>query len=249
MPTAGKEGVVSDIKNAHDQWPFEVSQTAFQFQREHFDELITFADSTNTGIGHDDPEPAALKYQKYTRMSTHTQYDQVIGSCKELFLHKTRDYGTSWRVLRTISVADQLFIKAQRIRTIQQHKTQRIGDSISSEFTGIVNYSVIGLIQLELGTISVEDLPMEQVEPMYDRMVSNAKKLMLDKNHDYGEAWRDMSQESFADLIMVKLLRIRQILANDGRTTVSEGIASNLTDILNYAVFALILIGEGKHSI
>ena len=210
--------------------------------------MITFADSTNTGIGHDDPEPAALKYQKYTRMSTYTQYDQVIGSCKELFLHKTRDYGTSWRVLRTISVADQLFIKTQRIRTIQQHKTQRIGDSISSEFTGIVNYSVIGLIQLELGTISVEDLPMEQVEPMYDRMVSDAKKLMLDKNHDYGEAWRDMSQESFADLIMVKLLRIRQILANDGRTTVSEGIASNLTDILNYAVFALILIGEGKHS-
>ena len=178
---------------------------------------------------------------------TNQQYDQAIESCKRIFLDKTRDYGTSWRVLRTISVVDQIFIKAQRIRTIQEKKTQRVGDSIASEFMGIVNYCVIGLIQLQLGDEQVEDLSAEAVEPMYDREISRVKGVMLDKNHDYGEAWRDMSQESFVDLILMKLLRIRQILANDGKTRISEGIDANFTDILNYAVFGLILIGEGRH--
>jgi hypothetical protein len=181
-------------------------------------------------------------------VTTEQQYDRALQNCKAVFLQKTRDYGTSWRVLRIISVTDQIFIKAQRIRTIQLKKTQRIGDSISSEFMGIVNYCVIGLIQLELSSDSMEDLTPEEVSELYDRESALAKKLMLDKNHDYGEAWRDMSQESFADLILVKLLRIRQILSNDGKTLVSEGIGSNFTDILNYALFGLILIEEGRHN-
>jgi hypothetical protein len=178
---------------------------------------------------------------------TNQQYDQATAACRQVFLDKTRDYGTSWRVLRTISVADQIFIKAQRIRTIQEKKTQRVGDSIASEFMGIVNYCVIGLIQLRLGDEKVEDLGLEQVTPLYDHALLHARQTMEDKNHDYGEAWRDMSQESFVDLILMKLLRIRQILENDGITLVSEGIDANFTDILNYAVFGLILIQEGRH--
>jgi hypothetical protein len=173
--------------------------------------------------------------------NTNQQFDEVIAACKDIFIKKTKDYGTSWRVLRTISVVDQLFIKALRIRNIQDLKTQKIGDSISSEFIGIINYAVIGMIQLKLNNPQVEDLPVEQVNKWYDSYVELAKSTMTDKNHDYGEAWRSMSQESFADLILVKLLRIKQILVNDGKTIISEGIDANYTDILNYAVFALIL--------
>lgn len=180
--------------------------------------------------------------------NTNQQYDAAIASCKDIFLKKTKDYGTAWRVLRTISVVDQIFIKALRIRNIQDLKTQKIGDDIPSEFKGIINYAVIGLIQLELNNPQVEDMPVEQVDERYNRYVAFAKATMLDKNHDYGEAWREMSQESFADLILVKLLRIRQILDNDGKTLISEGIDANYVDIINYAVFALILIEEGKHS-
>ena len=142
---------------------------------------------------------------------------------------------------------DQIFIKALRIRTIQDLGTQKVGDDINDEFKGIINYSVIGLIQLKLNDPKVEDLPVDQVQNFYKEYVEFAKNTMLDKNHDYGEAWRDMSQESFADLILVKLLRIRQILNNEGKTLISEGIDANFVDILNYAVFALILIEEGKH--
>jgi hypothetical protein len=144
-------------------------------------------------------------------------------------------------------VVDQIFIKALRIRTIQDLGTQKVGDDINDEFKGIINYSVIGLIQLKLNDPKVEDLPVDQVQNFYKEYVEFAKNTMLDKNHDYGEAWRDMSQESFADLILVKLLRIRQILNNEGKTLISEGIDANFVDILNYAVFALILIEEGKH--
>jgi transposase len=175
------------------------------------------------------------------------QYNHAVASCSQVFLDKTRDYGTSWRVLRIISVVDQVFIKAQRIRTIQEKKVQKIGDSIASEFMGIVNYCVIGLIQMELDSTSVEDLSVTAVEQLYNHQIDRARSLMLDKNHDYGEAWRDMSQESYVDLILVKLLRIRQILANDGKTRISEGIDANFTDMLNYAIFGLILIDEGKH--
>jgi Nucleotide modification associated domain 1 len=179
--------------------------------------------------------------------NTNEQYEQAIQTCKEVFLKKAADYGTSWRVLRVISVVDQIFIKAQRIRNIQQLGRQRISDNIAGEFSGIVNYGVIGLIQLALQTESIEELSVSQVEKWYDQKIDLARQTMLDKNHDYGEAWRDMSQESFVDLILMKLQRVRQILSNEGKTQVSEGIDSNFVDIINYALFALILIREGKH--
>jgi hypothetical protein len=175
------------------------------------------------------------------------QYESMVKSCKEIFINKTKDYGTSWRVLRSISIADQIFIKAQRIKNIQQIKKQRVDDDIASEFKGMANYGVIGLIQLDFGNESVEDLPLEQASDWYDRKMKAARSTMLDKNHDYGEAWREMSQESFVDLILVKLLRIRQILTNEGKTLISEGIDSNLIDIINYSLFGLILIEEGMH--
>ncbi|HXB45595.1 MAG TPA: DUF1599 domain-containing protein [Puia sp.] len=179
--------------------------------------------------------------------TTNQQYDLAIQSCKEIFIKKTKDYGTSWRVLRLISVADQIFIKAQRIKNIQQIMSQLVGDDIASEFIGMVNYGVIGLVQMQLETESVEYLPLSEAERWFDQKISQAKKVMIDKNHDYGEAWREMSQESFVDLILMKLLRIRQILGNDGKTLISEGIDANLVDIINYSLFALILIEEGKH--
>ena len=180
-------------------------------------------------------------------MNTDQQYDESIQGCRDIFIKKTKDYGTSWRVYRTISVVDQIYIKAKRIRTIQEKGEQKIGDDIISEFKGILNYSIIGLIQLDLKTDETEELPLGQVESLYNEKVRIAKKLMEEKNHDYGEAWRQMSQESFADLILAKLLRIKQILKNDGQTIISEGIDANYYDILNYAVFALILVDEKVH--
>lgn len=174
-------------------------------------------------------------------MNTNEQYDKAIFSCKDIFLKKTKDYGTSWRVYRIISVADQIFIKAKRIRTIQEKGEQKISDDIFSEFKGILNYAIVGLIQLELSSEEVEELPVNEVEKLYDEKAAEAKKLMQDKNHDYGEAWRDMSQESFTDLILAKILRIRSILSNEGKTIISEGIDANLYDIINYSAFALIL--------
>lgn len=179
--------------------------------------------------------------------NTNDQYDHIIQTCRTTFLQKTSDYGTSWRVYRTISVADQVYIKAKRIRTIQEKKVQRIGDDIKSEFEGILNYCIIGLIQLQINDDDLEQLPVAQVQEYYDGIVAKAKQLMLDKNHDYGEAWRDMSQESFTDLILAKILRIKQIISNEGRTIASEGIDANFYDMLNYALFALVLIDEGKH--
>lgn len=178
---------------------------------------------------------------------TSLQYDQAVAACRDIFIKKTKDYGTAWRVLRIISVVDQIFIKALRIRTIQDIGNQKVGDDIASEFKGILNYAVIGLIQLKLEDPKVEEIEVSKVEAMYEENVHFAKSTMLDKNHDYGEAWRDMSQESYADLILVKLLRIRQILNNDGKTLISEGIDANFVDILNYSAFALIQIAEGKH--
>ncbi len=180
-------------------------------------------------------------------MTTNEQYDKVIGHCENTFIQKTTDYGTSWRVYRTISVADQIYIKAKRIRTIQQKKEQKIEDGIKSEFEGILNYAVIGLIQLDINNDEPEQLPVAEVEKLYISKVQIAKKLMQDKNHDYGEAWREMSQESFVDLTLAKILRIKQIISNDGKTITSEGIDANFYDILNYSVFALILTEEGKH--
>lgn len=180
-------------------------------------------------------------------MTTIQQYNEAVQSSQDIFLKKTKDYGTAWRVLRTISVVDQIFIKAKRIRTIQETGTQKVDDDISSEFKGILNYSVVGLMQLDLGADAPEELDVNTVQELYTGKINNARNLMQNKNHDYGEAWRDMSQESFTDLILSKLLRIKQILANKGKTLISEGIDANYYDIINYAIFALILIGEGKH--
>jgi Nucleotide modification associated domain 1 len=180
--------------------------------------------------------------------NTVSQYDFVIQSCRDLFLKKTVDYGTSWRVLRLISLTDQIFIKAQRIRTIQEKKEQKVEDDIRSEFIGIINYGIIALIQLGNPDVIEMELEAAKVEELYNKYINHTKSVMLNKNHDYGEAWRLMSQESFTDLILMKLLRVKQIVENDGKTIVSEGIDANFTDIINYAVFALILIQEGKHS-
>ena len=182
-----------------------------------------------------------------TITNTDQQYDAVISSCRDIFLKKTKDYGTAWRVLRTISIVDQIFIKAQRIRTIQEKGQQKVADDIAAEFKGIVNYAVIGLIQLGLPGGAPEEMELEKVSSLYNQHIAAAKKLMQDKNHDYGEAWRSMSQESFVDLILMKLQRIRQILTNEGKTIISEGLDANYMDILNYAVFALILQEEKNH--
>ena len=177
---------------------------------------------------------------------TDKQYDDIVKLCKDIFLKKATDYGTAWRVLRTISIVDQIFIKAQRIRTIQEKGTQIITDDISAEFKGIINYAVIGLIQLDLTENDPEEMTVDSISPMFDEKVRIAKSLMQDKNHDYGEAWRNMSQESFVDLILMKLQRIRQILINEGKTIISEGIDANYLDIVNYAVFSLILMSKEK---
>ena len=175
------------------------------------------------------------------------QYENAVNGCRDIFLKKTADYGTSWRVLRMISILDQLYIKAKRIRTIQEKGSQRVGEDIHGEFQAIVNYGVIGLIQLEINGEDVEDLSIDKTRKLYDEKTSFVKKIMENKNHDYGEAWREMSQESFVDLILMKLQRMRQILANDGKTLISEGVDANLTDIINYAIFALIGIAEARH--
>ena len=178
---------------------------------------------------------------------TLTQYENEVSLCRDIFLKKTADYGTSWRVLRMISILDQIFIKAKRIRTIQEKGTQQVGEDIRGEFQAIVNYGIIGLIQHDLHSDGIEDLGTDKTASLYDEKISFVKKIMENKNHDYGEAWRDLTQESFTDLILSKLLRIKQILVNKGKTLISEGIDANYYDIINYAVFALVLIQEKKH--
>jgi hypothetical protein len=175
---------------------------------------------------------------------TNQQYDEVIERCKDIFEKKTRDYGTAWRVLRTISIVDQIYIKAQRIRTIQEKGAQKVGDDIAGEFIGIINYSIIGIIQLHLAEEAPDELDVDQTVALYSAQAHAAKTLMQNKNHDYGEAWRSMSQEGLVDLILMKLQRIRQILQNKGKTLISEGIDANYFDMINYAVFALILMSE-----
>ncbi|MGF7230867.1 DUF1599 domain-containing protein [Arachidicoccus sp.] len=174
------------------------------------------------------------------------QYDEAVNLCKDIFLKKAKDYGSSWRVLRTISVIDQIYIKALRIRNLQEIKTQKVSDDIPSEFKGILNYAVIGLIQLNLKNTVIEDLGIDEITALYDKSIQFAKDTMLSKNHDYGEAWREMSMESFVDLILVKLLRMKQIVQNDGKTLISEGLDANYVDMLNYAAFAIILTNEKK---
>jgi len=186
---------------------------------------------------------------RFKDLDTDSQYDIIVKECEDIFLNKTKDYGTAWRVLRSISIIDQVYIKAQRIRNIQetgQQKVGNIGDDIRSEFIGIINYSIIGLIQLELTDSDPEELTVNEVEVLYHKYFIAAKTLMQSKNHDYGEAWRNMSQESFVDLILMKLQRMRQIVSNKGLTIMSEGLDANFYDMINYAVFALILMSESK---
>ena len=172
--------------------------------------------------------------------NTRKQFDEIIRRCREVFLAKMKDYGSSWRILRTSSLTDQIFIKASRIRSIEEKGIQKIDEGIYSEYIGIVNYSVISLIQLELLTNEDLSLSIETAGDMYTKYIHAARDLMLDKNHDYGEAWREMRLSSLTDIIMMKLMRIKQIEDNKGKTYVSEGVGSNYYDIINYSIFALI---------
>ncbi len=178
---------------------------------------------------------------------TADQYKKVIEKCRSIFVKKAQDYGTSWRILRISSLTDQIFIKANRIRTIQETGENKVGESIEGEFIAIVNYCVMGLIQLDLGHNGDGEMNVKDAIAKYDEKTNQAFELMLKKNHDYGEAWRDMRISSLTDLIMMKILRTKQIEDNKGKTLISEGIDANYLDMLNYAVFALILIDENKN--
>lgn len=175
---------------------------------------------------------------------TNDQYKQVIDNCRTIFVKKAHDYGTAWRILRTSSLTDQIFIKANRIRTIQDTGENKVGECIEDEFVAIVNYCSMGLIQMELGYDSGTGMSADEAIIKYDEKIEEAFDLMQKKNHDYGEAWRDMRISSLTDMIMMKILRTKQIEDNKGETLISEGIDANYLDMLNYAVFALILSGE-----
>ncbi len=174
---------------------------------------------------------------------TSQQYDSVIAVCRSLFLKKTSDYGTAWRILRPSSITDQIFIKAQRIRTLEEKKISKVGEDITSEYIGIVNYCVIAMMQLELTSEDPTELNGSVVQNLFDGNVKDTKELMFAKNHDYGEAWRDMRISSLTDLILMKIFRVKQIEDHDGQTLASEGVRANYQDMLNYAVFALIKLG------
>ena len=172
---------------------------------------------------------------------TISEFDSIIKNCEDIFIKKMKDYGSAWRILRISSLTDQIFIKAQRIRSIDQKGSQKVDEGIISEFIGIVNYSIIGLVQLELGVSEqAEDMTLDESANLFAKYSLKAKSLMLDKNHDYGEAWRDMRISSLTDLILQKILRVKQIEDNERSTIISEGIDANYLDMLNYAVFALI---------
>jgi hypothetical protein len=175
--------------------------------------------------------------------NTSQEFDAVIAVCKSLFLKKTKDYGTAWRILRPASITDQIFIKAQRIRTLEEKKVSKVGEGIIPEYIGIINYCVIAMMQLELNESDPLEMELKAVETKYDDLVNENKALMFNKNHDYGEAWRDMRISSLTDLILMKIFRVKQIEDNLGQTLASEGVKANYQDMLNYAVFALIKLG------
>lgn len=175
-------------------------------------------------------------------MSTPEQFDEIISACRALYIKKFQDYGSAWRILRLPSLTDQIFIKAQRIRSLQENEICKVDEDETAEFIGIINYSVMALIQIEKGIVQQPDLAEEEAISLYDEQIALTKQLMLDKNHDYGEAWREMRVSSLTDLILQKLLRVKQIEDNAGKTIVSEGVDANYRDMINYAVFALILL-------
>ncbi len=174
---------------------------------------------------------------------TESEYKQVIALCKDVFEKKTKDYGTAWRILRLPSITDQLFIKAQRIRSIQEKGVQKIEEDIRNEFIGIINYSIIAIMQELLTETDSLEIPYAELEPKYNAVVAETLSLLMDKNHDYGEAWRDMRVSSMTDLILMKLYRVKQIEDNKGKTIISEPIKANYQDMINYAVFCMIKLG------
>ena len=178
--------------------------------------------------------------------NTSQEYDTVIAFCRSLFVNKMKDYGSAWRILRLPSLTDQIFIKAQRIRSLQENEVRKVDEDETGEFIGIINYSIMALIQLEIGVADQPDLNVEEATDLFDAKVKLTKDLMENKNHDYGEAWREMRVSSLTDLILQKLLRVKQIEDNKGKTVVSEGIDANYQDMVNYAVFALILMKKAK---
>ncbi len=178
--------------------------------------------------------------------NTSIEYDNVIKKARSLFLNKMKDYGTSWRIMRLPSLTDQIFIKANRIRSIQESGVNLVGDDIKEEFIAILNYSIIALIQCELGTSSSEEVEYSLAEKLYDKYANQTKDLMMKKNHDYGEAWRDMRVSSMTDVILMKIKRLKQIEDNQGKTIVSEGVEGSYSDIINYSIFCLILLEEEK---
>lgn len=178
--------------------------------------------------------------------NTSSEYDSVIAICRQLYVNKMTDYGSAWRILRLPSLTDQIFIKAQRIRSLQENEVRMVNEDETGEFIAIINYSLMALINLDRGVATQPDLGVDEATRLYDEKVLLTKNLMLAKNHDYGEAWRDMRVSSLTDLILQKLLRVKQIEDNKGKTLVSEGIDANYQDMLNYAVFALIHLGFGK---
>jgi hypothetical protein len=178
--------------------------------------------------------------------NTSNEYKQVIARCKDLFRKKTLDYGTAWRILRLSSITDQIFIKAQRIRSIQEKGSQKVDDPILDEFVGIINYCLIALIQISFKGDDRMEIPHVELEPIYDQWADATRSLLENKNHDYGEAWRDMRVSSMTDIILMKLFRVKQIEDNQGQTIVSEGIEANYQDMINYSVFCLIKLGYHK---
>nr|NQU91511.1 DUF1599 domain-containing protein [Bacteroidota bacterium] len=177
---------------------------------------------------------------------TNRQFEEAISSCRDIFEKKMRDYGSAWRILRTTSLTDQIYIKANRIRSIQEKGSSKVNEGIRDEFIGIVNYSVMALIQLELGMESKVDLQPDEAVELYNKHIYASKSLMENKNHDYDEAWRNMRISSYTDIILMKLLRVKQIEDNKGKTIVSEGLDANYSDIVNYSLFALIKISEAE---
>ncbi|MFC2110638.1 DUF1599 domain-containing protein [Bacteroidota bacterium] len=178
--------------------------------------------------------------------NTAQQYDAIIATCKTLFENKMSDYGSAWRILRLASLTDQIFIKAQRIRQLQENTTRKVDEGEVSEFIGIINYSIMALIQIEKGIATQPDLDTEEAVALYEKHIGITKSLMENKNHDYGEAWRDMRVSSLTDLILQKLLRVKQIEDNQGKTLVSEGIDANYQDMINYAIFAMIHLEQAN---
>jgi len=174
--------------------------------------------------------------------NTSQQYDAIITTCRDLYSKKMKDYGSAWRILRLPSLTDQIFIKAQRIRSLQENEVRKVDEGEIPEFIGIINYSIMALIQLDRGVADQPDLDVEEAVKLYDEKIKLTKELMENKNHDYGEAWRDMRVSSLTDLILQKILRVKQIEDNKGKTIVSEGIDANYQDMINYAVFAMILL-------